>query len=272
MALSDIVMLMLCGSISGFLAGLLGIGGGMILVPFMIVVFNHLGFKQDLIVHMAIATGMATILFTSVSAIWAHYKHRSIDWKLVIALSPGLIIGGLIGGSKIFEALKTSWLSLFFAFFIVYSSLQMFLNTKPKPGRNLPGPLGLFSFGALAGGLASIFGAGGAFITVPFLLWCNVRPHVAMASSSGLGFPIAASATIGYIYGSWGDPGLPPGSLGFVYLPALVCIAAVSIVTAPFGARLARKLDVAQLKKVFSIVLFSIAAFMLNESRKAFGF
>ena len=272
MLLSDILMLMLCGGISGFLAGLLGIGGGMILVPFMILVFGHLGFNPEVIVHMAIATGMATILFTTSSAIWAHHKHGSVDWKLVVALSPGMIFGGLVGGSELFEALKTSWLSLFFAIFIVYSSIQMLLNKKPKPGRELPGPIGLFGFGTFAGALASLVGAGGAFITVPFMLWCNVKPHNAMASSSGLGFPIAAAATLGYMYGSWGNPNLPAGSLGFVYLPAVACIVAVSIFTAPIGAKMARKLNVGQLKRVFGVMLLFLAAFMLNESRKAFGF
>ena len=265
-------MLMLCGSISGFLAGLLGIGGGMILVPFMIAVFNHLDFNQNVIVHMAIATGMATILFTTTSAIWAHHKHNSIDWKLVAALSPGLIIGSLIGGSEIFEAVNTSWLSLFFAIFIVYTSIQMIINKKPTAGRDLPGPTGLFSFGALAGVLSSLVGAGGAFITVPFMLWCNVKPHMAMASSSGLGFPVAAAATIGYMYGSWGNPNLPEGSLGFVYVPAVLCIVVISIFTAPFGAKMARKLNVTQLKRIFGVMLFMVAAFMFNESRKAFGF
>ena len=272
MLLSDILMLMLCGGISGFLAGLLGIGGGMILVPFMILVFGHLGFNPEVIVHMAIATGMATILFTTSSAIWAHHKHGSVDWKLVVALSPGMIFGGLVGGSELFEALKTSWLSLFFALFIVYSSIQMLLNKKPKPGRELPGPVGLFGFGTFAGALASLVGAGGAFITVPFMLWCNVKPHNAMASSSGLGFPIAAAATLGYMYGSWGNPNLPAGSLGFVYLPAVACIVAVSIFTAPIGAKMARKLNVGQLKRVFGVMLLFLAAFMFNESRKAFGF
>jgi uncharacterized membrane protein YfcA len=272
MLLSDILMLMLCGSISGFLAGLLGIGGGMILVPFMILVFNHLGFNQEVIVHMAIATGMATILFTTSSAIWAHHKHGSIDWKLVASLSPGMIFGGLIGGSELFEALKTSWLSLFFAIFIVYTSIQMLLNKKPTAGRDLPGVIGLFSFGTFAGALASLVGAGGAFITVPFMLWCNVKPHTAMATSSGLGLPVSLAATLGYMYGSWGNPNLPSGSLGFVYLPAVACIVIVSIFTAPFGAKMARKLNVAQLKRVFGIMLFFLAAFMFNESRKAFGF
>ena len=272
MLLSDIAMLLLCGGIAGFLAGLLGIGGGMILVPFMILVFNHLHFDQSIIVHMAIASGMATILFTTTSAIWAHHKHGSIDWSLVKSFSPGLVIGSLVGGSEIFEALNTSWLSLFFAIFIVYSSIQMIINKKPKPGRELPGSLGLFSFGTFAGALSSLVGAGGAFVTVPFMLWCNVKPHVAMASSSGLGLPIAVAATIGYMFGSWGNPNLPPGSLGFIYLPAVACIVAVSIFTAPLGAKMARKLNVAQLKRSFGVMLIFLAVFMFNESRKAFGF
>lgn len=241
-------------------------------MPFMIIVFNHLNFDQSIIVHMAIATGMATILFTSASAILAHHKNNAIDWKLIVALSPGMIIGGLIGGSELFEALQTSWLSLFFAIFIVYSSMQMFFNKKPHAGRELPGPIGLFSFGSLAGIISSLVGAGGAFITVPFMLWCNVKPHIAMASSSGLGFFIAAAATMGYMYGSWGHPNLPSGSLGYVYVPALACIVVVSIFTAPIGAKMARKLNVVQLKRIFGVLLFFLAGFMLNESRKAFGF
>ena len=183
-----------------------------------------------------------------------------------------MVLGGLIGGSEIFEAINTSWLSLFFAIFIVYTSIQMIINKKPTAGRDLPGSVGLFSFGAFAGMLASLVGAGGAFITVPFMLWCNVKPHTAMASSSGLGFPIAAAATIGYMYGSWGNPNLPAGSLGFVYVPAVLCIVVVSVFTAPLGAQMARKLNVTQLKRIFGVMLILLAAFMFNESRKAFGY
>ena len=271
MELIDILILLACGAVSGVLAGMLGIGGGMILVPFMIIVFNHQQFDQSIIVHMAIATGMATILFTSLSAIRAHHKHGTIDWKLVTALSPGIIAGGLIGGSELFDAFPTSWLSLFFALFIVYTSVQMFINKKPKPGRQLPGKLGLFSFGALTGALSSLLGAGGAFVSVPFMIWCNVNTHTAMASASGLGFPIAVAATIGYVIGSWGQPGLPPGSLGYIYLPAVACIVAASIFTAPLGAKIARNTNTANLKRVFGGMLFFLAAFMFNESRKAFG-
>jgi len=268
--LTDILILVACGAVSGVLAGMLGIGGGMILVPFMIIVFNHQQFDQSIIVHMAIATGMATILFTSLSAIRAHHQHGTIDWKLVIALTPGIIAGGLIGGSELFDAFPTGWLSLFFALFIVYSSIQMFINKKPKPGRQLPGKLGLFSFGSFVGALSSLLGAGGAFVTVPFMIWCNVKPHTAMASASGLGFPIAVAATIGYVVGSWNHPGLPSGSLGYIYLPAVACIVAASIFTAPLGAKMARNMNTVNLKRVFGVMLFFLAAFMFNESRKAF--
>lgn len=271
MELIDILILVICGAVSGVLAGMLGIGGGMILVPFMIVVFNHQQFDQAIIVHMAIATGMATILFTSLSAIRAHHQHGTIDWKLVIALSPGIIAGGLIGGSELFDAFPTSWLSLFFAIFIVYTSIQMFINKKPQPGRQLPDKLGLFSFGAFTGALSSLLGAGGAFVTVPFMIWCNVKPHVAMASASGLGFPIAVATTIGYVLGSWNHPGLPSGSIGYIYLPAVACIVVASVFTAPIGAKMARNMNTVNLKRVFGGMLFFLAAFMLNESRKAFG-
>lgn len=272
MSISDIALLMLGGGISGILAGLLGIGGGMILIPFMVLIFNHLGFNQEVIIHMAIATSMATILFTTTSAIFAHHKYGSIDWRLVRTLSPGLIVGGLIGGGEIFEAINTSWLLLLFSAFMIYASTRMIFNKNPSIARELPGTMGLLSFGVFTGALASLIGAGGAFITVPFMIWCNVKPHTAMASSSGLGLPIAASATIGYVYGSWGHSNLPEYSLGFVYLPALFSIVFMSVLTAPLGAKIVRKLNVTQLKRIFGSVLFLVAIFMLNESRKSFGF
>ncbi|MCF8166889.1 MAG: sulfite exporter TauE/SafE family protein, partial [Rhodoferax sp.] len=171
MLLTDIAILLVCGACAGFLAGLLGIGGGMILVPFMIIVFNHQNFSQEIIVHMAIATGMTTILFTSLSAIWAHHKHGSINWPLVTGFTPGIIAGSFVGGSELFDAFNTGWLSLFFAVFIVYTSIQMFINKKPKPERELPGKVGLFSYGAFSGALSSLLGAGGAFVSVPFMIW-----------------------------------------------------------------------------------------------------
>jgi uncharacterized membrane protein YfcA len=145
----------------------------------------------------------------------------------------------------------------------------MFINKKPKPERELPGKLGLFSYGAFSGALSSLLGAGGAFVTVPFMIWCNVSPHVAMATSSGLGFPIALASTLGYVFGSFDRPDLPVGSFGYIYLPAVACIVATSIFTAPLGAKMARQLNVVQLKRVFGVMLMFLALFMFNEARKA---
>lgn len=148
----------------------------------------------------------------------------------------------------------------------------MFINKKPKPEQHeLPGRIGLFSYGAFSGELSSLLGAGGAFVTVPFMIWCNVSPHVAIATSSGLGFPIALASTLGYVFDSFGRPDLPAGSFGFIYLPAVACIVATSIFTAPLGAKLARKLNVVQLKRVFRVMLMLSALFMFNEAHKALG-
>ena len=272
MSIIDIAWLMLGGTVSGFLAGLLGIGGGMILVPLMILIFGHLGFNQNVLMHMAIATGMASVLFTTSSAVMAHQKYGNINWRLVSALSPGLVLGALIGGSKFFDVINGAWLSLGFAIFMIYSSTQMILNKSPHAARILPGFFGLFAFGVLTGVIASLLGAGGAFITVPFMIWCNIKPHNAMANSSGLGFPIAASSTLGYIYGGWGNVFLPEYSLGYVYVPALLCIVITSMLAAPIGARVVTKLEAPRLKRIFGLTLLLVALFMLNESRKAFGF
>jgi len=272
MSIIDIAWLMLGGTISGFLAGLLGIGGGMILVPLMILIFGRLGFNQNVLMHMAIATGMASVLFTTSSAVMAHQKYGNINWRLVSALSPGLVLGALIGGSKFFDVINGAWLSLGFAIFIIYSSSQMIFNKAPHSARGLPGVFGLFSFGILTGVIASLLGAGGAFITVPFMIWCNIKPHSAMANSSGLGFPIAASSTLGYIYGGWGNVSLPEYSLGYVYIPALLCIVITSVLSAPLGAKAVSNIEVTKLKRIFGFTLLFVALFMLNESRKAFGF
>ena len=272
MSISDITWLMLGGGLSGFLAGLLGIGGGMILVPLMILIFGRLGFNQNILMHMAIATGMASVLFTTSSAVMAHQKMGNINWRLVGALSPGLVLGALVGGSKFFEVINGAWLSLGFAIFIIYSSSQMILNRTPPSSRGLPGVFGLFAFGVLTGVIASLLGAGGAFITVPFMIWCNIKPHSAMANSSGLGFPIAASSTLGYIYGGWGNLSLPQYSLGYVYIPALLCIVITSMFAAPLGAKVVSRMEVPRLKRIFGFTLLLVALFMLNESRKAFGF
>jgi uncharacterized protein len=139
----------------------------------------------------------------------------------------------------------------------------MLLNRKPKATRTLPGPLGTFGMGTVIGGVSALVGAGGAFISVPFMTWCNVKIHDAVGTSSALGFPIALAGTIGYIWAGAGVPQMPPGSIGYLYLPGLIVISMASILTAPLGARTAHRMDIRPLQKVFAMVLYALAAYFL---------
>ena len=262
----QIILLLCLGSVTGIVAGLLGIGGGMIMVPFLTILFNSFNFPPEHVLHMAIATSMTTILFTSISSVHAQNKKKTIRWDIVIALAPGIIFGGIVGGGKIFAILKGPWLTIFFASFQYFSAYQMLVNKKPKPSRTLPGKVGLFGTGSLIGSVSSLVGAGGAFISVPFMTWCNVPIHNALATSSALGFPIAAASAIGYIIGGWNIEDLPNHTLGYIYLPALLCIAIMSMMTAPIGVRIAHQLNTTQLRKLFAVVLICIASYMLAKN------
>ena len=254
--------LLLLGACTGFLAGLLGIGGGMLLVPFLTFLFSQRGIEPGLAVKMAIATSMATILFTSISSVRAHHRRGAVRWELVRRLVPGILVGGLVSGAGIFSLLKGSVLALFFAAFVGFSATQMLIDRKPKPSRQMPGPVGATAAGGLIGLVSGLVGAGGAFISVPFMTWCNVAMHNAVATSAALGFPIALANTVGYLVAGWHLPPAAPGAVGYLMVPALVVIAAVSVLTAPLGARTAHALNTRQLKKVFAVLLYGLASYM----------
>lgn len=256
-----IVELVILGCVTGTLAGLLGIGGGMVLVPSLTFLFTQHNIPADFIVKMAIATSLATILFTSLSSVRAHHKRGAVRWDVVKLLAPGVVIGSL-AGAQIAKFLPSSSLALFFAVFVSYSAIQMFLNKKPKPSRQLPKGAGMLGTGAGIGALSSLVGAGGGFISVPFLAWCNVPIHSAVATSAALGFPIALAGSVGYIYAGWNLHGVPAGAFGYVHMPALVLIAATSVFFAPLGARMAHNMDTKHLKRIFAILLFALAAYM----------
>ena len=275
-----VVELLILGLCTGFLAGLLGIGGGMLMVPFITFILTSKGFPTEHIVKMAVATSLATICFTSLSSVWAHHKRGAVLWPVALTLAPGILVGSALG-AQLAVALPSKALSLLFAVFVAFSATQMFLNRKPKPSRVLPGKFGMFSVGGLIGLLASIVGAGGAFISVPFMTWSNVKIHNAVATSAALGFPIAFAGTLGYVWAGWnlptmqstlpgttlaGSPALAEnlvGNLGYLYLPGLIIIAIASMCTAPLGAKTAHRIDIAPLKKVFAGVLYVLAAYFL---------
>jgi uncharacterized membrane protein YfcA len=246
----------------GFLAGLFGIGGGMIMVPMLVFVFTAKGFPAEHMMHLSLATSMATIVFTSLSSVRAHHKFGAVDWRVARAMAPGIVAGAL-AATLVAGFVPTRPLAVFFAFFMLYASLQMFFEVKPKPSRQLPGAAGLFGAGAGIGALSSVLAAGGAFLSIPFLVRCNVPLKRALGTAAANGFPIAAAGTVGYILNGYRVPGLPEGSLGFVYLPALVLIVVASMPAAPLGAKLAHRLPVKRLRIVFALMLLAIAVRML---------
>jgi uncharacterized protein len=244
---------------TGFLAGLLGIGGGMLMVPFITFLLSH----QGLAVKMAIATSMATIVFTSISSVRAHHKKGAVRWDIVARLAPGIVAGAALASLGVFSMLKGSALALLFAGFVGFSATQMLLNKKPAATRTLPNTAGQWGAGGVIGFLSGLVGAGGGFVSVPFMTWCNVAIHNAVATSAALGFPIALANTLGYVIAGSGLDKLPAASLGYVYLPALAAIAVASVLTAPLGVKAAHALPVATLKRVFAGVLYLLAAYML---------
>jgi uncharacterized membrane protein YfcA len=250
------------GAVVGFLAGLLGIGGGAVMVPMLLWVFAANGFAEEKMMHLALATAMATIVFTSVSSVRAHARRGGVDWRAVAGMLPG-IVAGSVAGALIASGQKSRPLAMFFGVFMLYAASNMLIEVKPKPTRTLPGRAGLFAAGGVIGAFSSLLAAGGAFLTVPFLAWCNVPLARAIGTAAAVGFPLAVAATIGYVIGGLGAEGLPPWTLGYVYLPALALVASTSILTAPLGARVTHRLPVRQLRTVFALMLYAIAARML---------
>jgi len=260
-----ILALLAMGCFGGFAAGLLGIGGGMILVPFITMVLAARGVPEALVVHMAIATSLGTIMFTSLSSVRAHHQHGAVVWRIVALLAPGILVGSTIG-PWIGKQMDTATLSVFFGVFVTFSATQMLINKKPAAARDLPKAPGMFAAGGVIGVLAGLVGAGGGFVSVPFMTWCGVRIHQAVATSAALGFPIALAGTLANIAYGWGEPGLPAYSLGFIYVPALLIIVAASVVMAPIGARTAHRMPVRQLQRVFAVILYSLAAYMFYKA------
>ena len=260
-----IVELAVLGIGTGFLAGLLGIGGGMLMVPFITLILANRGASADLSVKMAIATSMATIIFTSLSSVRAHHKRGAVRWDIVRRLAPGIVVGSIVGSLGVFALLKGTSLAIFFGLFVSFSATQMFLDRKPKPTRQMPGTAGQLVAGGFIGFLSGLVGAGGGFISVPFMTWCNVAIHNAVATSAALGFPIAAANVVGYVISGQTVQNLPEGSLGYIWLPALAVVAVCSFLTAPLGAKAAHSIPVSKLKRVFASILYVLAAYMLYK-------
>lgn len=251
------------GTFAGFFAGLLGIGGGLVLVPSLAMMFSAQGlFPSGEVLHVALGTAMASIIFTALSSLRAHHNHGAVLWKVVGTITPGILLGTALG-TLVASQVPTKPLGVFFTAFVCLVALQMAMNLKPKAARELPGTWGVGGVGVGIGVISSLVAIGGGALTVPFLTWCNVRVQQAIGTSAAVGLPIAIGGTAGYIFNGWHHDGLPAGSLGFVYLPAMAVLVLASMATAPYGARLTHRLPVATLKRIFAGLLVLLAAKML---------
>lgn len=251
------------GAVVGFMAGLLGIGGGGIMVPILTAIFAAQGMPQEHLVHMALGTSMASIVFTAFSSLRAHHRYQAVLWPVVWKITPSILIGTL-AATWLAALLPTKALGIFFSCFMGYVALQMILNIKPKPSRQLPGAVGMSITGLSIGGISALVAIGGGSLTVSFLTWCNVRIQHAIGTSAAVGLPIALAGAAGYMINGWNVPNTLEYSIGYVYLPAVVLISGVSYFIAPLGARLAHKLPVATLKKVFAGLLVVLSLKMLQ--------
>jgi len=260
--LTTYLLYLTLGAFAGVLAGLLGIGGGLVIVPMLNIAFELQNFPEVHIQHIALGTSLATIIFTSLSSMRAHHKRGAINWSAFWRLAPGIVTGTYLG-AWVASILSTMLLKSLFGFFLFYVATQMLTGKKTAGDRDLPGQVGIFGVGNGIGVFSALVGIGGGTLTVPFLSWCNQTMHTAIATAAAVGLPIALAGTTGFVVNGWNVVGIPGPHVGYVYIPAFLGIIATSMLTAPFGAKLAHSLPVAKLKKIFAILLYIVGTKML---------
>lgn len=253
---------LLVGLAVGFFAGLLGIGGGLMIVTALVLMFGAQAFPPEHLLHVALGTSITTIVFTSLSSVRAHQKHDAVRWDILRRSLFG-IVAGTLAGTLFADAMPSRYLAIFFTAFVYYSAVQMWIDRKPKVTRQLPGVAGITAAGLFIGFISSLVGAGGGVLTIPMMTMCNVPMRHAIGTSAALGLPIALAGAAGYILTGLNAEHLPPLSVGYVYIPALVGIVVGTFVTVPYGARVAHSLPVPVLKRVFAVILFLVATKML---------
>lgn len=261
-SLDFVLACLVLGAVAGFFAGMLGIGGGTLLVPILVMLFEQQQVTPDHILHLALGTSMAAIVVSAFVSLRIHHAHGAVDWPVVRLMTVGVLLGTALG-TFIARLVSTQTLSVFFAVFIAYIAINMLVGLKPKPSRQLPGPAGLIAVGGGIGTISALVAVGGGAMTVPFLTWCNRDIRNAIGTSAALGLPIALGGTVGYVVNGWGVQGMPAQVLGYVHLPALAAILCTSVFTTPWGARAAHRLPATLLKRVFATLLVVLCARML---------
>lgn len=259
----QLATLLAAGAVAGTAAGLLGIGGGVIIVPVLSLVFVSEGVDPEILIKVAVGTSLATISVTAISSIWAHHRRGAVRWPLFRTMAPGVITGSLIG-AWIADLIPGSWLTLAFIAFMFGVSLQMALGPVGG-GRRLPGPWSLRGASAIVGAISALMGIGGGALHVPYLSWHGIPVKQAIATAAALGLPLALASTAGFIVTGLNETALPPHSLGYINLPAFAGVVGASILFAPLGARLAHRLPDRLLKRTFAVFLLFLALRMAYD-------
>jgi len=257
--LTPIIVYAALGVFVGFFAGLLGIGGGSMIVPVLGLIFVAFDFPPDQVLHLSLGTSLAAMIVSTASSAREHHRHAAVRWDIVKGLAPGIAVAGLAAGA-IARAAPLAFMKAFFLCFMLYVAYQIIFGLKPKPGHAMPGPFGTAAVGLGIGTLSALAGVGGAMISVPFMMYCNVPLHTAIGTSAAVSLVVSIAGAVGFVAAGFSEPGLPPWSVGYVYIPALIGISVTSIFLAPVGARAAHRMPVGVLKKVFALLLLLLAA------------
>ncbi len=253
----EFLIYLVLGCFAGTLAGLFGVGGGMIIVPVLVYSFALQGFSPEVLTHMAVGTSLATIVFTSINAIRAHHRLGAVRWPLFAWMTVGIVAGCVLGALTA-AYISGPMLQKIIGVFAIAVAIQMGFRLQPKAALAEPGKPTLSVAGVVIGWASAIFGIGGGSLTVPFLVWRSVPMQQAVATSSACGLPIAIAGAASFVWTGWTATPLPPWSMGYIYLPALVGIAATSMLFAGFGARLAHRLSQVLLKRLFALLLLCV--------------
>jgi len=260
--METIVVFLVTGAAAGVLAGLFGVGGGLIIVPALAIILPKLGTAPEVVMQSAIGTSLAVIGLTGISSTRSHHARGGVIWPIFWRLAPGIVIGSLVGAT-VAHHVGSDTLKKCVGVGAMLISIQMLIDAAPKASRSAPGALGLGIVGSLIGGLSALIGIGGGSLTVPYLTACNIDMRRAVGTSAACGMPIAWAGAAGFAYNGLGVSGLAPWSLGYVDLAAFAGIAVTSVLTAPLGARLAHGLSPKLLKRAFAIFLAGISLRML---------
>ena len=246
----EFVLYLTLGALAGVLAGLFGVGGGLVIVPVLVFSFTAQGVAPEVLTHLAVGTSLATIVFTSINSVLAHHQKGAVRWPLVGWMTLGILAGAGLG-SLTAAALQGPVLQKIIGVFAILMAVQMGLDLRPKAAGSVPGKPGLTGAGA-------VIGLGGGALSVPSLSGGGVPLRQAVARSAACGVPIAVAGAASFMVVGWHEAALPEWSLGFVYLPAMVGIALTSMFFARLGARLAHRLSPKVLRRLFALLLLTV--------------